>query len=360
MTTLKERHLFPGGNTSKGFYSLYRYVLSQDDAKRILCIKGGPGTGKSQLMKKVGAYFANKGYTIEYHHCSSDPNSLDGVLIKELNIALLDGTSPHIVDPITPGAVDEILNMGDALNVETLSKNKKEIINLNKEIGKSFKRAYRFLGSAKCIHDDWSSLNYESLDSNKVSNLIENLKNNIFKSEKIGYGNERHLFATAITPDGIISYTDTLITDFKRKYVLTGGPGLGKTDILKFIATCGQKKGYYIEYMHDPFIPERIEHIFIPEVSTCIITNNEINQGNYKGIEYNLFDYTKSNLSSTKKDEIKYNSDLFYELVNKAVSLINNAHVLHDELEAYYIKAMDFSVADNIYEKVIKKLEKYE
>ena len=132
MTTLKERHLFPGGNTSKGFYSFYRYVLSQDDAKRILCIKGGPGTGKSQLMKKVGAYFAKKGYTIEYHHCSSDPNSLDGVLIKELNIALLDGTSPHIVDPINPGVVDEILNMGDALNIDMLAKNKKEIIYLNK------------------------------------------------------------------------------------------------------------------------------------------------------------------------------------------------------------------------------------
>ena len=50
MTTLKERDLFPGGNSSKGFYSFYRYVLTQDDAKRILCIKGGPGTGKSQLM----------------------------------------------------------------------------------------------------------------------------------------------------------------------------------------------------------------------------------------------------------------------------------------------------------------------
>ena len=53
MTTLKERHLFPAGNTSKGFYSFYRYVLSQDDAKRILCIKGGPGTGKSQLIEYV-------------------------------------------------------------------------------------------------------------------------------------------------------------------------------------------------------------------------------------------------------------------------------------------------------------------
>ncbi len=194
MSTLKERHLFPGGNTSKGFYSFYRYVLPQDDARRIICIKGGPGTGKSQLMKKVAAHFNKKGYTIEYHHCSSDPNSLDGVLVKELNIALLDGTSPHIVDPITPGAVDEILNMGDALDIDILSKNKKEIIALNKEIGKNFKRAYRFLGSAKCIHDDWSSLNYESLDSNKIYNLIENLKNNIFKSDKFGYGNERPKF----------------------------------------------------------------------------------------------------------------------------------------------------------------------
>ena len=360
MTTLKERHLFPGGNTSKGFYSFYRYVLSQDDAKRILCIKGGPGTGKSQLMKKIAAYFSKKGYTIEYHHCSSDPNSLDGVLIKELNIALLDGTSPHIVDPINPGAVDEILNMGDALDMYVLSKNKKEIISLNKEIGKNFKRAYRYLGSAKCIHDDWSSLNYESLDSNKISNIIENLKNNIFKSDKIGYGGERHLFATAITPDVIITYADQLSSEFKKKYVLTGGPGFGKTDILKFIGSSGQKKGFFIEYMHDPFVPERIEHIFIPELSTCIISNNEINQDNYTGIEYNLFDYTKSNLPSSKIDDIKYNSNLFYELVNKSISLIHNAHILHDELESYYIKAMDFSVANDIYDNVIKKLSKYE
>ena len=79
-------------------------------------------------MKKVGAHFNKKGYTIEYHHCSSDPNSLDGVLVKELNIALLDGTSPHIVDPINPGAVDEIVNLGEFWNVENLEKNKDEII----------------------------------------------------------------------------------------------------------------------------------------------------------------------------------------------------------------------------------------
>lgn len=92
----KIRHLFPGGNTSKGFYSFYHYIISQDTARRKICIKGGPGTGKSTLMKSIGTFFNDKGYDIEYHHCSSDNNSLDGIVIKQLNIALLDGTAPHV------------------------------------------------------------------------------------------------------------------------------------------------------------------------------------------------------------------------------------------------------------------------
>ena len=139
MNYSKQRDLFPGGNTSKGFYSFYRYILTQEDANKIICLKGGPGTGKSSFMKKIGAYFLDLGYSLEYHHCSSDNNSLDGLVIKELNVAILDGTSPHVVDPITPGAVDEIANLGIALDMDVLSKNKKELISINKEIGKTFK-----------------------------------------------------------------------------------------------------------------------------------------------------------------------------------------------------------------------------
>lgn len=360
MDNLKGRHFFPGGNTSRGFYSFYRYILSQDIANRILCLKGGPGTGKSSLMKKLGDYFSNKGYTLEYHHCSSDNNSLDGIVIKELKVALIDGTSPHMVDPITPGAVDEILNMGDALDIDMLSKHKKEILSINKDISQSYKRAYRYLASAKCIHDDWSNLNYESLDSNKISVLIETLKNDIFRNDISGYGGERKLFATAITPNGVITFADNLSKDYKNKYVLTGGPGMCKTDILKFLGESGQKKGYYVEYMYDPFIPDRIEHIFIPEISTCVMTNNEINKANYTGINYNLSDYTKQNSPSSKNSEIEYNKKIFYELLDKSISLINNSHCLHDELESFYIKAMNFDIVNNIYDNVLKKIEKYE
>ena len=43
-----QRHYFPGNNTPLGFYSYYRYILSQKEASRIICLKGGPGTGKSR------------------------------------------------------------------------------------------------------------------------------------------------------------------------------------------------------------------------------------------------------------------------------------------------------------------------
>ena len=75
------RKMFPGGNTSQGFYSYYKYILS-DDAKRIFIIKGGPGTGKSNFMKRTAREMADLGYDMELHYCSSDFDSLDAIVIR--------------------------------------------------------------------------------------------------------------------------------------------------------------------------------------------------------------------------------------------------------------------------------------
>lgn len=91
----KIKRVFPGGNTSKGFYSYYDYII-EPDANRIFVIKGGPGVGKSSMMKKVAKDLLEKGYDIEYHHCSSDNNSIDGLVVPKLRVAMVDGTAPHV------------------------------------------------------------------------------------------------------------------------------------------------------------------------------------------------------------------------------------------------------------------------
>ena len=78
-------------------------------------------------MKRIGQRFAKLGEDIDYLHCSADENSLDGVILKNRKIALIDGTSPHITDPVTPGAVDKIINLGEFWNEEGIASNKEEI-----------------------------------------------------------------------------------------------------------------------------------------------------------------------------------------------------------------------------------------
>lgn len=360
MKFIKERHLFPGGNTSKGFYSFYSYILKQEDANRIVCLKGGPGTGKSSLMKKIANHFKEKGYSIEYHHCSSDADSLDGIVIKELKIAMLDGTSPHVVDPITPGAIDETVNLGVALDSKILEEIKEDIMKVQKNVSNNFKRAYMFLASAKDIHEDWTKLNASTINKAKISSLIEELKVDIFKDRLDGYGKERHLFSTAFTPSGIVTHAKELYLDFENKYVLTGGPGLDKSVVLSDIGLTAQRLGYFVEYLHDPFIPERIEHVFIPELSTCLMTENEISQATFDGKHYEMEDCCDMALLDSLYDEIEYDMDLFYLIINKALAFILQAHVLHDDLEAFYIKAMDYEVVDKIYDELIAKFESFE
>jgi len=84
---------YAGGNTALGFYSFYESNLKGLD--RLFILKGGPGTGKSTLMKKIGQKWKDKGYDIELLHCSSDNNSIDGVIIPKLKVGVVDGTAPH-------------------------------------------------------------------------------------------------------------------------------------------------------------------------------------------------------------------------------------------------------------------------
>jgi hypothetical protein len=81
-------------------------------------------------MNKVGKEMQERGFAVEYHHCSSDNQSLDGLVIPALGIAFMDGTAPHIVDPRHPGAVDEIIHLGSFWNEAGMRRNKDPIIKL--------------------------------------------------------------------------------------------------------------------------------------------------------------------------------------------------------------------------------------
>ena len=113
----KMRKLFPGANTSNGFYSYFDYIIPKD-VNRIFCLKGGPGVGKSSLMKKVAKEFVERGYDVEVFPCSSDPASLDAVVIKKLKVVYSEEQPQELKKKImngrkvTPGSTSFVPSVG--------------------------------------------------------------------------------------------------------------------------------------------------------------------------------------------------------------------------------------------------------
>ena len=144
--------LFVGANTGKGFVSFYDTILADEKIKRIYIIKGGPGTGKSSFMKDAAKRAQMMGLTVERYYCSSDPDSLDAVVIGG-EYALLDGTAPHTVDPCAAGAREEIINLGAFWDSSKLEARYNEIKELSDKKSESYKKAYRYLEAATNVKE---------------------------------------------------------------------------------------------------------------------------------------------------------------------------------------------------------------
>ena len=195
-----ERHYFPGGNTPQGFFSYYKYILSQKEASKIICIKGGPGTGKSTFMKKIAEKFVEMNEDIDFLHCSADDGSLDGIVLKNRKIALIDGTSPHLTDPITPGAVDRIINLGEYWNEEGITVNKGEIIDLNEESSRWYRIAYNYLNAAKSIFRSLEEVYNNAVETGEIYRLVAGIIDKEYGEYPISMspGRQKKFFASAI------------------------------------------------------------------------------------------------------------------------------------------------------------------
>lgn len=86
---------FLGANSPSGFYSLYHELSDPAKFRSVYILKGGPGCGKSTLMRRVGRHGLAAGFRTEEVLCSGDPGSLDAVIFPELGTAVVDGTAPH-------------------------------------------------------------------------------------------------------------------------------------------------------------------------------------------------------------------------------------------------------------------------
>ncbi|MGV3489667.1 MAG: PRK06851 family protein [Tuberibacillus sp.] len=358
MSTVK--HYYAGSNSSRGFYSFYDEALKGLD--RLYILKGGPGTGKSTLIRKVGESLNQKGFDIEFLHCSSDNQSLDGVIIPALKTGIVDGTAPHIVDPKYPGAVDRIVNLGDYRDDDKLAQHKNEIVSLTDEISATFKKAYEKFRKAKKIHDGIEKIYIKAMDFKKANQVTNQLKGKIFdgaiKPERMP--KVKHLFMGAATPQGAVNYYDNLTESDEKRFVVKGRAGSGKSTMMKKIGAHAESLGLSVTYYHCAFDPGSIDMVSIPALKTSVLD----------GTAPHVFDPCRDGdeivdmfkLCIDPKVEVEEKAAILeleneYQAYMKAgTKCLAEAKHLHDELETYYVNAMDFEGINNKTEELTSEI----
>lgn len=354
----KKLEFFAGGNTPQGFFSYYDYIANHQTINQYLCIKGGPGTGKSTLMKKAAAYFAESA-DVEIFHCSSDPDSLDGVAVPSLGFAVVDGTSPHIVDPKIPGAIGDIFHAGLFWNADQIRKHKAEIVNLTNQISLGYEQAYFNLSLIGKVEERLQLLDQRCRKPGSLNPIFRNMT-----ADLCGVGQElvseppkpRKLFLSAITPSGIVDYSNKMMEQANEVFVIksqfrsAGAPLMTKLDAYL------RDRGIHTTLFYSPLFPSsQIEHIYAKEIDTFFTTQQETAPSQY----YNAADLDEEidiKLAQKVTDEMNMLTELKESYLNQTIDILTSNKSIHDQLETNYIPYIDFEGLSEAFMKLLPKV----
>ena len=356
-----QHRYFAASNSAGGFKNYYPEVFSRADF--VYIIKGGPGTGKSSLMKRVAKACEGRGEECEYYYCSSDPSSLDGILIKRGRemIGVLDGTAPHVSEPKFPGACEQLINLGECWDTAILHKQKNEIIALCERKSAEYKNAYTYLRSVGNLRAVSEGFLAEAVDFDKLRGAVGRLVKDLPR----GGFEYTPAILDSVSMGGRVRL-DTFEKNAKKLYIISDFHGLGRLFLTELFAAL-QSRAVSARVSFDPICPDRVDGIFLENEKVAFVTLADAQEryealqgscgacvsagagggtGGSRGRREVVFINSKRFVDTEKlrdvRGELRYTDRLAESSLDGALHALSKAKIYHFLLEDIYGKAMDW------------------
>lgn len=333
---------FIGANTEKGFVLSRDFNKEEGNLDKLTIIKGGPGTGKSTLMKKISS--SSEG-SIQYF-CSSDPDSLDGVeyTLDGKRCAVCDGTAPHVVEMGLPGAVSEIINLSEYWKSSYLQSNREIIAELSNKKSECFKGAYTYLKSASEVQKAILKISLKVCDTDKLKSAVTRL----IGRYKINKGVPRTVYTEAFSMKGCFAL-DTFFKTANEVYYLKDYFGVSSVYLSTLKRKLDEMGAEYTAIM-SPVNTEEISGIYL-NFAKVFITHGNYDALPVEGKSINLKRFvlpTASNYRNRYSMGVRCHNTL----LKGAADYLARAREYHYELEKIYVKSMNFKRIDKLSEKL--------
>ena len=354
--TSRNVDFFLAANSPLGFVSFFDELRDPRKVNRLLIVKGGPGCGKSTLMRRLAEGVKGNG-VVERLHCSGDPASLDGVWVPQLKLGVVDGTAPHVVEPVYPGAVETVVNLYDYLDENQLTRNREEILHASEKNREYLRRSSHLIAAAGALTGEIAQISQPFLWEEKILRYGKSLAKKWISHRLDTPGQLSHRFLTCIAAPSEDFLTQNLPVLCPHAIVLHDRWGSAGRLFLKTLKEEFLQAGYDVIACPCPMAPHtKLEHLYLPQLGLGIFTSNEFHPLAIPGAQnIHAQRFLAAEGLEEKKSRIRFQIKAAKTLLEQAGQLIGEAKRWHDQLEKYYIGACDFGKIDQLLRELKKR-----
>ena len=335
-----EELYFAAANSGDGFVSYYDQIFATSAFSRLYLLKGGPGTGKSTLLRRAAAKAEEIGIRVRRYACSSDPFSLDGIILLEPRIAMLDATAPHSRDTEVPGAVDELIDLGSFWRSSELAAARAEIEELQKRKQDAYANAYHWLGGAQCCARNTLHMLERCLDRDKLVRAVRRYLSGLAREA----GQETPALIDSFGMHGRF-FLPTMHRNAERAYILTNTRG-GADLFLREIRQACRELGINTVFSPTYLDQTQTNGVLIPQNGTAFLDEACADAKRDCDKYVNMERFWRTDMLRVFRRELRQSDHSRQALLESAELAFARAREAHFALERIYAGAMDYAALE--------------
>jgi hypothetical protein len=355
----KERHIFAGGNTARGYRCFFDSVLAEMDC--LFVLTGGVEGLASTLIKQIGDELAPRAGSVEWIHSPFVNGAFDGVIFSDLRAAVVDGSYPRVLQPRAPGLIESYVNLQAVIDTNRLAPRRNLIATWYEALYQKTQEAYEAFAQALAIHDEWEEIYISRLNREKANRVAEEVTELFFGEETLPKNARiRHMYLGAATPSGPVDHIANLTADIGKRYFIKGRPGSGKSTMLNKLVAEAKRRGFDAEVYHCGLDPNSLDMVILPEKSIAIFDSTAPHEYFPDRSSDEVIDmYARAIEPGTDEvfaDQLAEIRGRYAAAMKKGTASLAEAQICRHRLADIYGQAADRDKVEAVHQSIVREL----
>jgi hypothetical protein len=244
---------------------------------------------------------------------------------------------PHALEPLCPDAFEQVLSLHPCICRTKLLAHRAELLRLIRLHQAHKERAERCLTAAGSLLQDDLRTAQCCTNAPKAAGFAQVLAKRYLPHCSFAPREDVRLLS-AVTPDGLVFFTDTLTKTAHTIVVLEDEYGAVGRVLMSALRAEALRRGHHVITCYCSLYPhEKIEHLLLPQIGVAFATSNSRHPVHIEGqrtIHARRF-MQKEGLQLRRR-RLRFNKKATKELMTQAVDAMADAKAVHDQIETLY------------------------